>query len=98
MAPVAEGGDLALPALIDRLPEGRAPLDGMLSAVELLLPDGAAQVVVSPLVVASVVIDAMFLTGRSISVPAAAAGVVTALLVIGVGSQSPRRLRFALRD
>ncbi|MDH3500119.1 MAG: hypothetical protein OEM97_08360 [Acidimicrobiia bacterium] len=60
-------------------------VDQVLTVVELVLPDAAARVAVSPLVILDVLAGAIFRTGRGISVPAGAAGLVVGLLIVGAG-------------
>jgi hypothetical protein len=74
-------------------PMGRAAVANVVEAVELVLPAGAARVAVSPLVVADALVELLVRTGQGLSVPAAAAGVVVGMLVIGVDRRAaPKEL------
>ena len=55
---------------------------GVLHAVELLLPQAAAVLVVSPLIVIEAIVDALFSAGLTVSVPASLAGLVVGFLFI----------------
>ena len=62
----------------------RSPVDDVVNVVELVLPRGAAQVAVSPLLVADALVQVLFRTGQGLSVPAAATGLAVGLLVVRI--------------
>ena len=54
----------------------------ILGAVELVLPGDAAAVVVSPLLVLTAILEALFTAGSDVSMAAAAAGFVSGWLIV----------------
>lgn len=70
------------PPLPDVPDHGSSPVGEVITVVELVLPEGAARVALSPVVIADVLVRAMFRTGQGISLPAAAAGLIVGLLTV----------------
>ncbi len=70
------------PPLPDVRDHGSSPVGEVITVVELVLPDGAARVALSPVVIADVLVRAIFRTGQGISLPAAAAGLIVGLLTV----------------
>ena len=85
--PPSEPSDVALPSVAGSSAapeESDEGVIGVLHAVELVLPQAAAVLVVSPLVVIGAIVDALFSTGLTVSVPASLAGLLVGLIFITV--------------